>query len=89
MPKQEGLSPAQLKILEVVARGGRKRWWIAMEVVQELGKGTGPGIGCAMKGLVKRGLLRYRPMDRKEGRRQASYQIVDAGLAALSDRKDS
>lgn len=71
-----GLSSRQVKILELMGTElGRSRWWSAMDVVGALGEGSGPGIGGALKGLYKRGLLRRRAPSRQEGRLQPLYQI--------------
>ena len=81
------LSSNQVEILELI--GGEqgnyseRRWWSAVEVIAAIGHGTGPGMGCAMKGLFKRSLLRRFPALRREGRRKTLYQVTDEGLRVL------
>jgi len=89
-----GLTQSQQEILALIdgeqGNSAEARWWSAMEVVRALGHGTGPGIGCAMKGLYKRGLLRRLGAMTIAGRRQTVYQITAEGLRVLElERKAS
>lgn len=82
-----GLTQSQQEILELIGSSQGyslpARWWSAVEVAGALGHGTGSGIGCAMKGLYKRGLLRRLGAMSAVGRRQAVYQITAEGLHVL------
>ena len=73
-----GLSSRQVEILVLMGTElGRLRWWSAMDVVGALGAGCGPGIGAALKGLYKRGMLRRTAPSRRDGRLHPLYQISE------------
>jgi len=81
------LNSNQVEILKLMGgeqgNSSERRWWSAMEVVESLGWGSGAGIGCAMKALYKKGLLKRQPAMTRLGRRKTLYQFSDAGLAVL------